>query len=169
MHKVIATIICILGGIWTAFLIVQSVRHNCFHEEVVYGVIAIIVGLIIYVALSKVSITVTDKRVYGTATWGKRVDLPFDSISAVSTSAFKGIAVATSSGAIKFKGIENFADIHKEISKLLMRRKNNFLVYNTFARSHRRADHQRIYEISFFTPHFMRSDFSCNQHAPMLK
>ena len=49
------------------------------------GLLLMVIGVIFYIAVSKVSITVTDKRVYGTATWGKRVDLPFDSISAVST------------------------------------------------------------------------------------
>ena len=86
------------------------------------GIIAIIVGIIFYFAVSKVSITVTDKRVYGTATWGKRVDLPFDSISAVAIAMFNTIAVATSSGSIKFSCIENYDEVHKEISKLLVNR-----------------------------------------------
>ena len=81
-----------------------------------------IISMIIYLSYRKVSITVTDKRVYGTAAWGKRVDLPFDSISAVGTSMMQGISVATSSGAIKFKFIKNFKDIHSAISQLLLER-----------------------------------------------
>lgn len=82
----------------------------------------LVAGIIYYVASHKVSITVTDKRVYGTALWKKRVDLPLDAISAVSTSFFKGISVASSSGAIKFVNIENNEEVHKEISKLLIDR-----------------------------------------------
>ena len=83
-----------------------------------------IISMIIYLSYRKVSITVTDKRVYGTAAWGKRVDLPFDSISAVGTSMMQGISVATSSGAIKFKFIKNFKEIHSAISQLLLERQD---------------------------------------------
>ena len=64
------------------------------------------------------------KRVYGKAAFGKRVDMPFDSISAISLSAMKGIAVATSSGKIAFKFIRNNREVHTEISKLLIDRQS---------------------------------------------
>ena len=82
----------------------------------------VIIGTLIYVITSKIELIVTDKRVYGTAIFSKRVDLPLDMISAVGTSAFKGIAVTTSSGAIKFVFVKNCDEIHKEISKLLLKR-----------------------------------------------
>lgn len=86
------------------------------------GIVLLIAGTIMIVAYKSVSLTVTDKRVFGTAAWSKRVDLPFDMISAVSTSAFGGIAVSSSSGKISFKGIKNNSEIHSEISKLLLAR-----------------------------------------------
>ena len=70
-------------------------------------------------------IGVTDKRVYGRATFGKRVDLPLDSISAVGTSALWGIDVGTSSGRIHFKLIIYKDEIHSELSKLLMERQHS--------------------------------------------
>ena len=81
-----------------------------------------VIAALFYFAVSKMSITVTDKRVYGTAIFGKRVDIPLDKISAVGTSIFKGIAVTSSSGAIKFTMISNNVEIHSEISKLLLAR-----------------------------------------------
>lgn len=87
-----------------------------------------IVLLIIYLYSSKMQITVTDKRVYGQAAFGKRVDLPIDSISAISQSAFKGLAVATSAGKIKFVGIKNRDQIHEEITKLLTQRQGKPVV-----------------------------------------
>ena len=69
-------------------------------------------------------IVVTNKSVYGKAAFGKRVDMPFDSISAISLSAMKGIAVATSSGKIAFKFIRNNREVHTEISKLLIDRQS---------------------------------------------
>lgn len=74
--------------------------------------------------ISKMEITVTNTRVYGKAAFGKRVDLPFDSISAVGTSFLKGIDIGTSSGRIHFKGIMNNNEIHAEISKLLNNRQS---------------------------------------------
>ena len=87
-------------------------------------IVLIIIGIIMYKHFSKVQITVTDKRVYGFNSLGKRVDLPFDSISAVGTSIFSGLAVTTASGSIKFTMLKNRDEIHEAISKLLIDRQN---------------------------------------------
>lgn len=78
--------------------------------------------LIVFWMINACEITITDKRVYGKAAFGKRVDLPLDSISAVGTGIFKGLAVATSSGKIKFYMLDNRDELHSEISKLLVER-----------------------------------------------
>lgn len=91
---------------------------------VIFGGSGLIIGQVFYSCMSKVSLTITDKRVYGTAAFGKRVDLPLDSISAVGTSAFKGIAITSASGAIKFGMVKNRDEIHSAISKLLVERQN---------------------------------------------
>lgn len=83
-----------------------------------------IAGYIIYKGWSQIELTVSNKRVYGTAAFGKRVDLPIDAISAIGTSIFNGIAITTASGAIKFFMINNRDDIHKEVSKLLVERQS---------------------------------------------
>ena len=70
----------------------------------------------------KSEIIVTDKRVYGKAIFGKRVDLPFDKISSVSSSALKGIGVATSSGKITFLFCKNNSAVFNTISKVLLER-----------------------------------------------
>lgn len=87
--------------------------------------------LILYWYASKMEITVTDKRVYGKSGFGKRVDLPLDSISAVATGAFNGLAVASSSGRIKFMGIKNRDEIHEIISDLLLKRQSKPVVAPT--------------------------------------
>ena len=79
-------------------------------------------AVFVYLWLGKIEITVSDKRVFGKAAFGKRVDLPLDSISAVGTSFLKGIAVATSSGKISFLMIQNSNEIHKCVSDLLISR-----------------------------------------------
>ena len=101
-----------------------SKYNNNFESGLFFSILAgfIVFGLIFYFWSSKIKITVTNKRVYGNAAFGKRVDLPLDSISAIGTSAFKGVSVATSSGKIKFALIKNRDDIHKAISRLLIQR-----------------------------------------------
>lgn len=82
-------------------------------------------GIVLYVYAGMCSITVTDKRVYGKAAFGSRVDLPFDMISAVGTTAIThGIIVSTSSGSIKFMYIGNAIEIHTVISEILMDRQD---------------------------------------------
>ena len=53
------------------------------------GIILVIISLFVGAWLKSYSLTVTDKRVYGDTSWGKRVDLPVDSISAVASSGMK--------------------------------------------------------------------------------
>ncbi len=83
-----------------------------------------ILGWVFYCTTRKITLTVTDKRVYGTTAFGKRVDLPLDMISAVGTGMFKSIAVTTTSGTIKFSFMENRDAIHDAISKLLVNRQD---------------------------------------------
>ena len=86
------------------------------------GVLSILIAIILVLSVTKCQIYVTDKRIYGTAAFGKRVDLPLDSVSAVGASIFKGISVATSSGKISFLAMQNRDDIHSALSNLLIER-----------------------------------------------
>ncbi len=85
---------------------------------------AIFISIIVYFLFYTNEITVTDKRVFGRTIFGKRVDLPIDSISAVGTSWPKGVAAATSSGKVAFLMIKNRDEIHKCVSNLLIERQN---------------------------------------------
>lgn len=83
----------------------------------------ILISRFVWYAYGKSELTVTDKRVYGKAMFGKRVDIPLDSISAVGTSSLlKGVSVSSSSGRLVFTGIENKDEIHQAISELLLER-----------------------------------------------
>ena len=81
-----------------------------------------LIGLFIFFLLKSMEIVVTDKRVHGRTYFGKRVDLPLDSVSSVGSAWLKGITVATSSGKISFLLIKNAREIHEEIKKLLIER-----------------------------------------------
>jgi len=102
----------------------QDVEESLYIQLLFIDLPIIVFFCFVLHAYSSCEIVVTDKRVYGKAVFGKRVDLPIDSVSAVGTSMFKGIDVGTSSGRIKFKFVENNEKIHDELSKLLMERQS---------------------------------------------
>lgn len=78
-----------------------------------------------YFWLRSYRLTVTDKRIFGNAAFGKRVDLPMDSVSAISIiRIFKGISVSTASGKISFYVIKNANEIYGTISDLIVNRQN---------------------------------------------
>lgn len=82
-------------------------------------------AILVYFALRHYEMVVTNKRVYGKVLFGKRVDIPNDSISAVSTiSVLKGVAVASSSGRISFLLVKNANEIYDEINHILIERQN---------------------------------------------
>lgn len=83
------------------------------------------IGALIYFSLHSYEMTVTNKRVYGKVAWGKRVDLPVDSISATTLRRFwRGVAVSTASGKISFLVMNNSNEIYNALSNLLVNRQN---------------------------------------------
>lgn len=79
---------------------------------------------VIYAFLGCMKIVVTDRRIYGKTYFGKSIDLPLDSVSAIGSKWMKGISVATSSGKISFLLIKNSQEIHKVMRELLIDRQN---------------------------------------------
>lgn len=117
---------CWVGGIEyffsKPFWARQDTSFLCISLAV--AAVGIFLGGIISAWISRCEISVTDKRVYGKAAFGKRVDLPLDSISAVGSGWPKAISVATSSGRIAFPLVENCDEIHRTISNLLLKRQS---------------------------------------------
>lgn len=98
---------------------VEDGLYNIFFDIML---LTLIVGTICYFWLRKMHLVVSDKRVYGQASFGRQVDLPLDSITAIGKGIIKGIAITTASGAIKFKCIKNRDGIYETIGKLLVER-----------------------------------------------
>lgn len=93
---------------------------------IVFFILSIPILLIILACFNQAFITVTDKRVFGQATrrliFSRRIDLPLDSISAVSIGG--GIRVATASGEIVFTDISNQDEVYQAINHLLIARQD---------------------------------------------
>lgn len=96
-------------------------------------VVLTLIGVLIYFWLRSYELIVTDKRICGKVAWGKRVDLPVDSVSSIATILIlKGISVSTTSGRISFRFIKNVDDIYNVIVNLLIERQqekvNNYII-----------------------------------------
>lgn len=121
---ILAAVAAIVLFVW--FAIVPEVAGTNSTEFDVCSVLCpvlIILTIVLFFYVNGCEITVTDKRVYGKAAFGKRVDLPLDSISSVASKAFlKRIFVATSSGKVAFCLATNYAELHAAINELLIAR-----------------------------------------------
>ena len=88
-------------------------------------VIYVITMLFVKFIWDPIELTITNKRVYGKAAFGKRVDLPLDSISSIGVNnLFKSVSIATSSGRVTFNFLSNHKEVYDEISKLLIKRQD---------------------------------------------
>ena len=112
--------------------------------------ICTVIGFLLYLWLRSYELTITDKRVYGKVAFGKRVDLPVDSVSATSTiSLFKGVSVSTSSGKIIFLAIKNANEVYEVINNLLVNRqkeKNQNIGTTTVVQNSDEADKLKKYK-----------------------
>lgn len=90
----------------------------------VLSVVLIVVVIIIKKMAKKCSLNVTSSRIWGCTAFGKQVDLPVDSVSAIGKGAFSSIAISTSSGSIKFLAIKNQNEIYNVLNQLLINRQN---------------------------------------------
>ena len=114
------------------FLIARSQRprYNGYHysdpDFLIPGIICLVLStsaLVVYIAVSNSEIVVSNLRVSGRAIFGRQVDIPIDSISAVGIISFlKGVSVSSSSGIIRFVLFENATEIFNTISELLQNR-----------------------------------------------
>ena len=124
--KFLTLIVSLIGII--LFLIAYEVSNIGDPDvAVIIYVIAsfwVIGGLVWFFSIFKCRICITDKRIYGTAGFGKRVDLPLDSVSAVASGALNSIAVATSSGKISFIAMAKRNELYEVLGRLIVERQN---------------------------------------------
>ena len=101
----------------------------------VLGCLAFVVGLtslILYIAIMKCTLEVTEKNVIGKTFFGKKVILPIYMISAYSTRKFLStISIATSSGITKFSLIKNYLEIGNVLSGKINERQDNTSISTT--------------------------------------
>ena len=126
-------LICELGGMDSIVYCIYPWAISFYYVQL--SVILLIIGII----YNGTEIVITDKRAYGKSLFGKLVDLPLDSISAVGSFWPKGVSISTSSGRVSFSFIKNRNEIHKCVSDLLIERQSrngtNTIIQNEYSRS----------------------------------
>lgn len=100
------------------------------------GIPLIILAFVFKWWMGSCELTVTNKRVFGKAGFGKRVDLPMDMISSVGSGIFDNVSVATSSGRISFWFIDNKEEVYNVLSDVLLNRQER----TTHTVSHQEAN-----------------------------
>lgn len=107
-----------------------------------------IITVIIFVSMSLCEIVVSNKRIYGKTGFGKRIDLPLDSVSAVAVSSIltQGVSVSTSSGRITFFYLSDRNAISDEIRNLLVDRQSKVSLAEVVAERSTNADELKKYK-----------------------
>lgn len=126
----IINIICLCCAIIVFIIAMYEMGYYITADEFLFWVcgptfVPIILWLILVGWLAGGKLVVTDKRIYGKVAYGKRVDLPLDSISAVGLTIFNSLSVSTSSGRIIFHLVPQRDEVHKIISDLIIDRQNS--------------------------------------------
>lgn len=116
-------------GPWLKFSVYEGFLPALIVVPILGGVF--IFSLLTYLYARKMHIVVSNKRVYGESVFGRKVDLPIDSISAIGKKWFNGIGVATSAGKIVFFGFKNRDEIYETVSNLLVKRQSSNQAMNT--------------------------------------
>lgn len=123
----IATMIYILNT--TTTHVYLSVKTYYLDDAGDYIFIALtVIAVALYIFCLNCEITISDKRIYGTAMFMKKVDVPIESIAFVNLTGFLNcISVATGSGTIKFYALANANEIYVVGNDLLKNRKYNII------------------------------------------
>lgn len=108
-------------------------KYEANSEFYFYALVYAIIFDLLVIALAwiikkSVKLVVTNKRVYGTTIFGKRVDIPLDSVSAIGSGILSTVVIASSSGKIMFNCLSNYREIHNELGELLAKRQNNKVI-----------------------------------------
>lgn len=113
-----------LARFFTGALIFEFDAVGSWFVPIIFyiGIVTLIWGIVSFLKYKDMNVTVTDKRIYGVSSFGKRVDFPISAISSVSASGKRDINLLTPSGKILFGNFENTDELFQTISKMLVAR-----------------------------------------------
>lgn len=83
------------------------------------GVFELVCSFLLYWFMCHCTLTITNRRAIGKASFGKSVDLPINQISAIGLGWFGRLSIATSSGRLHFWLVDNRQEVYSELSELI--------------------------------------------------
>ena len=92
-------------------------------------------------SLTNMEIHVTNKRIFGKTNFGNPVNVPLDSISAVSMISMSGVCLLGTFGEINFKCLSDNEAIYNVISDLLLKMKQGDLDFNIKKEGSKKVNH----------------------------
>lgn len=107
------------GFVWDMFIEVAPDRYIVWFFTFWIGIALLTYYVIIVLKMNRCSLTVSNTRVTGKASFGRQVDLPIKQISAVALGSFDRIAVATSAGQVSFWLVDNRNEVYETLYELL--------------------------------------------------
>ena len=119
---------------------------NLYLLGIYCGFLGVLLGLFMIWLMNSCAMTITNSRVIGKASFGKRVDLPMNQISAISLGLCGSIVVATSSGKIHFWLLENRDKVHAELAKVIRKVQVERTTNNSNVSTPNSADELRKYK-----------------------
>ena len=107
-------------GSFGTFFTAQFFNYSYGYIMIAVAPTFALVALFLFL-LFRCELVVTDKRVYGKAAFGTRIDLPINKISSIGLGVrlFSSVAIATSSGKIKFHLLKNREEVYQTISNAI--------------------------------------------------
>lgn len=93
------------------------------HQDCIYfyfGAVCVITGFILYRMINRSSLTVTNLRIVGNASFGKLVDVPINQINSVTHGSFNRLIIGTPSGDKSFWMITNRDEVHSVLMNKVM-------------------------------------------------
>ena len=106
-------------GSFTEFF-VRQFRYKLYGTLIIISLVGYISFIFIYYLTNTSSLTLTNKRVVGYSSFGRQVDIPLGQLTLITSCAFDGLVLTTSSGKTRFWRIEDRDKVREAISTAMI-------------------------------------------------
>ena len=98
----------------------QQFWHKLYGYLTIISILGYLSVIFIYYLTNTSSLTLTNKRIVGYSSFGKQVDIPLVQLTLITSCAFDGLVLTTSSGKTRFWRIEDRDKVREAISTAMI-------------------------------------------------
>ena len=152
---------------YALYININGANNYSLIRLLIYSSPLIIIILYQKKSLTNMEIHVTNKRIFGKTNFGNPINVPLDSISAVSMISMSGVCLLGTFGEINFKCLSDNEAIYKVISDLLLKMKQGDLDFSIKKEANKKINHtnssipQSVYS-NKHKPEFITNNESLN-------